>query len=164
MVAPRETQIISRSTCDCSAPSLSVWPDRRSSRLNASHACPPQRVDTFLRTFVSGQLIQPFTNALLFKVDRYRAVGSGLLLAIVATTGKIAALVPIMLIIGRRVIPWIMHYVAHTGSWKLFRLSVLAIALGVAFAAAELLGVSFALGAFFAGMILSESALCPAHG
>jgi monovalent cation:H+ antiporter-2, CPA2 family len=86
------------------------------------------------------------------------------LLAIGATTGKIAALVPIMLIIGRRVIPWIVHYVAHTGSWELFRLSVLAIALGVAFAAAELLGVSFALGAFFAGMILSESALCPAHG
>jgi monovalent cation:H+ antiporter-2, CPA2 family len=101
---------------------------------------------------------------LSFKVDRYRAVGSGLLLAIGATTGKIAAHVPIMLIIGRRVIPWIVHYVAHTGSWELFRLSVLAIALGVAFAAAELLGVSFALGAFFAGMILSESALCPAHG
>ena len=64
-----------------------------------------------------------------------------------------------MLIVGRRVIPWLLHYVAHTGSRELFRLAVLAIALGVAFGAAELFGVSFALGAFFAGMVLSESEL-----
>ena len=69
-----------------------------------------------------------------------------------------------MLIVGRRVIPWILHYVAHTGSRELFRLAVLAIALGVAFGAAKLFGVSFALGAFFAGMILSESELSPARG
>jgi len=75
------------------------------------------------------------------------------------TLGKVAAFVAIMLIVGRRVIPWILHYVAHTGSRELFRLSVLAIALGTAFAAAELFGVSFALGAFFAGMVLSESEL-----
>ncbi|MEA2963505.1 MAG: monovalent cation:H+ antiporter-2, family, partial [Alphaproteobacteria bacterium] len=53
----------------------------------------------------------------------------------------------------------ILHYVAHTGSRELFRLSVLAIALGVAFGAAMLFDVSFALGAFFAGMMLSESEL-----
>jgi CPA2 family monovalent cation:H+ antiporter-2 len=64
-----------------------------------------------------------------------------------------------MLIVGRRVIPWVLHYVAHTGSRELFRLAVLAIALGAAFGAAELFGVSFALGAFFAGMVLSESEL-----
>ena len=64
-----------------------------------------------------------------------------------------------MLIVGKRVIPWILHYMAHTGSRELFRLSVLVIALGAAFGAAELFGVSFALGAFFAGMILSESKL-----
>ena len=64
-----------------------------------------------------------------------------------------------MLVVGRRVIPWMLHYVAHTGSRELFRLAVLAIALGVAFGAAKLFGVSFALGAFFAGMILSESEL-----
>jgi CPA2 family monovalent cation:H+ antiporter-2 len=75
------------------------------------------------------------------------------------TLGKVLAFLAIMLIIGRRVIPWILHYVAHTGSRELFRLSVLAIALGTAFGAAELFGVSFALGAFFAGMILSESEL-----
>ena len=56
-------------------------------------------------------------------------------------------------------IPWILHYVAHTGSRELFRLAVLAIALGVAFGAATLFDVSFALGAFFAGMIMSESEL-----
>jgi CPA2 family monovalent cation:H+ antiporter-2 len=52
-----------------------------------------------------------------------------------------------------------LHYVAHTGSRELFRLAVLSVALGVAFFAAVLFGVSFALGAFFAGMILSESQL-----
>ncbi|WP_090709568.1 MULTISPECIES: YbaL family putative K(+) efflux transporter [unclassified Beijerinckia] len=77
-----------------------------------------------------------------------------------ALTGvKVAAFVALMLIVGRKVIPWILHYVAHTGSRELFRLSVLAIALGVAFGSAELFGVSFALGAFFAGMVLAESQL-----
>ena len=72
---------------------------------------------------------------------------------------KVAAFVGLMLVVGRRVIPWALHYVAHTGSRELFRLSVLAIALCVAFGSAELFGVSFALGAFFAGMILAESEL-----
>ena len=72
---------------------------------------------------------------------------------------KVAAFVAFMLVVGRRVIPWILHYVAHTGSRELFRLSVLAIALGVAFGAASLFGVSLALGAFFAGMVMSESEL-----
>jgi CPA2 family monovalent cation:H+ antiporter-2 len=75
------------------------------------------------------------------------------------TFGKVVAFVAFMLIVGRRVIPWILHYVAHTGSRELFRLAVLAISLGVAFGAATLFDVSFALGAFFAGMILSESEL-----
>ena len=61
-----------------------------------------------------------------------------------------------MLMVGRKLIPWILHYVAHTGSRELFRLSVLAIALGVAFGAAILFDVSLALGAFFAGMVMSE--------
>ena len=75
------------------------------------------------------------------------------------TLAKICAFVVVMMVIGRRVIPWVLHHVAHSGSRELFRLSVLAIALGVAYGAAELFGVSFALGAFFAGMILSESQL-----
>jgi len=64
-----------------------------------------------------------------------------------------------MLVVGRRLIPWLLHYIAQTGSRELFRLAVLAISLGVAFGAAALFGVSFALGAFFAGMVLSESDL-----
>lgn len=72
---------------------------------------------------------------------------------------KVAAFVALMLVVGRRVIPWLLHWIAHTGSRELFRLGVLAIALGVAMGSAKLFGVSLALGAFFAGMILSESEL-----
>ncbi len=75
------------------------------------------------------------------------------------TLAKVIGFVVVMLVIGRKAIPAILHYVAHTGSRELFRLAVLAIALGIAFGAAALFDVSFALGAFFAGMILSESAL-----
>ncbi len=82
-----------------------------------------------------------------------------LLTPLAITMGKVVAFVALMLIVGRRVIPWMLHSVAHTGSRELFRLAVLAIALGVAFAAASLFGVSFALGAFFAGMVMSESEL-----
>ncbi|GAA0581506.1 YbaL family putative K(+) efflux transporter [Craurococcus roseus] len=72
---------------------------------------------------------------------------------------KVSAFVAVMLLGGRRLIPWLMHYTAHTGSRELFRLAVYAVALGVAFAAAKLFGASFALGAFFAGMVLGESRL-----
>jgi len=82
-----------------------------------------------------------------------------LLLPIGLTLGKVTAFLVVMLLVGRRVIPWILHYIAHTGSRELFRLSVLAIALGCAFAAATLFDVSFALGAFFAGMMMAESQL-----
>lgn len=78
---------------------------------------------------------------------------------IALTLAKVTAFLAVMLLIGRRVIPWILHYIAHTGSRELFRLSVLAIALGCAFAAATLFDVSFALGAFFAGMMMAESEL-----
>lgn len=85
--------------------------------------------------------------------------GTGLWSVLAVTLLKVAAFVAVMLIVGRRIIPWLLHYVAHTGSRELFRLAVLAIALGVAFGAAKLFGVSLALGAFFAGMIMSESEL-----
>jgi CPA2 family monovalent cation:H+ antiporter-2 len=75
------------------------------------------------------------------------------------TLAKLAVFFLVMCLVGRRVIPWILHYVAHTGSRELFRLAVLSVALGVAYIAAELFGVSIALGAFFGGMILSESPL-----
>jgi CPA2 family monovalent cation:H+ antiporter-2 len=90
------------------------------------------------------------------------APGAGmgaLALPALVTLAKVAAFVAFMLIVGKRVIPWVLHWVVHTGSRELFRLAVLAIALGVAFGASVLFDVSFALGAFFAGMILSESEL-----
>jgi len=70
---------------------------------------------------------------------------------------KVAAFVAVMLVGGRRVIPWVLERVVYTGSRELFRLGVLATALGVAYGASKLFGVSFALGAFFAGMVLAES-------
>lgn len=84
---------------------------------------------------------------------------SAWVLPLAITVGKVIAFVAFMLIVGRRVIPWVLHWTAHTGSRELFRLAVLAIALGVAFGAALLFDVSFALGAFFAGMLLAESEL-----
>jgi CPA2 family monovalent cation:H+ antiporter-2 len=84
---------------------------------------------------------------------------SALALPILFTLLKVAAFVTVMLVVGKRVIPQVLHYTAHTGSRELFRLAVLAIALGVAYGASTIFDVSFALGAFFAGMILSESEL-----
>jgi CPA2 family monovalent cation:H+ antiporter-2 len=84
---------------------------------------------------------------------------AGVALPLAITMGKVGAFVFLMLVIGQRVIPLLLHYVAHTGSRELFRLAVFAISLGIAFGAAILFDVSFALGAFFAGMILSESEL-----
>ncbi len=83
----------------------------------------------------------------------------GVTKTLVITLGKVAAFVALMLVVGRKIIPWILHFIAHSGSRELFRLAVLVIALGVAYGAAVLFGVSFALGAFFAGMVLSESPL-----
>lgn len=79
--------------------------------------------------------------------------------ALAVTIAKVAAFVAVVLLVGKRVIPAVLHWVVHTGSRELFRLAVLAIALGVAFGATALFGVSFALGAFFAGMILGETRL-----
>jgi monovalent cation:H+ antiporter-2, CPA2 family len=88
------------------------------------------------------------------------ALGMGPVAAALATTAvKVAAFVALMLVVGRKLIPAALDYVARTGSAELFRLSVLAIALGVAFGSAYLFGVSFALGAFFAGMVMAGSPL-----
>jgi len=93
-------------------------------------------------------------------------VGSGIGIGIgpiaatvLVTLAKAAAFVALMLVVGRRVIPWVLHFVSHTKSRELFRLAVLAIALGVAYGATHFFGVSFALGAFFAGMVMSSSTL-----
>ncbi|WP_160285467.1 YbaL family putative K(+) efflux transporter [Pseudomonas knackmussii] len=83
----------------------------------------------------------------------------GVLLPILLTLGKVAAFVAVMILGGRRLVPWVLERIAATGSRELFTLAVLAIALGIAYGSAVLFGVSFALGAFFAGMILNESEL-----
>ncbi len=75
------------------------------------------------------------------------------------TLGKVAAFVALMLIVGTRVFPWLLKQVEKTGSRELFTLAVVALALGVAFGSALLFGVSFALGAFFAGVVINESDL-----
>ena len=84
---------------------------------------------------------------------------TSLVAAVALTFGTLGVFVALLFLVGRRVIPLMLHYTAHTGSRELFRLAVLSVALGVAFLASELFGVSFALGAFFAGMILKESEL-----
>ena len=89
-----------------------------------------------------------------------QSVTAGEVLASIGLTLlKVALFVAVMLVVGRRVIPWALKAVARTGSRELFTLSILAMALGVAFGSAMLFGVSFALGAFFAGMLLNESEL-----
>jgi CPA2 family monovalent cation:H+ antiporter-2 len=78
---------------------------------------------------------------------------------LISTLLSVGLFVAIMLVGGRKLFPWILWQVAKTGSRELFTLCVVAAAVGVAFASAELFGVSFALGAFFAGTLLAESAL-----
>ena len=73
------------------------------------------------------------------------------------TLAKVSAFIVLMLVVGRRLLPKILWWVARTGSQELFTLGVVAIAIGVAFGAAKLFDVSFALGAFFAGMMMRES-------
>jgi len=83
----------------------------------------------------------------------------GLLVPFLVTIGKVAAFVGLMLVVGRRVFPWLLWQVARTGSQELFTLCVIAAAISIAWGAAAIFGVSFALGAFFAGTVLRESAL-----
>jgi CPA2 family monovalent cation:H+ antiporter-2 len=73
------------------------------------------------------------------------------------TLGKVILFVAIVMMVGPRVVPWLLSQVARVGSRELFTLAVLAVALGIAYGSAKLFGVSFALGAFFAGLVLSES-------
>ena len=76
-----------------------------------------------------------------------------------ATLGKVAAFIAVMLVAGRRLLPRLLWSVARTGSRELFTLAVISAAVGVAYLSAELFSVSFALGAFFAGMMMRESSL-----
>jgi CPA2 family monovalent cation:H+ antiporter-2 len=81
------------------------------------------------------------------------------LLSVGMTLGKVGVFIALMLVVGRRFFPWLLWQVARTGSRELFTLCVVAAAVGVAYGSSVLFGVSFALGAFFAGMVLRESDL-----
>ena len=73
------------------------------------------------------------------------------------TVLQVAAFLVVMLVAGRKVLPWVLWQVARTGSRELFTLCVVTMAIGIAYGAALLFSVSFALGAFFAGMVMRES-------
>jgi monovalent cation:H+ antiporter-2, CPA2 family len=82
-----------------------------------------------------------------------------LVTTLVYTLGRVSIFIALMLVVGRRLFPWVLWQIAGTGSRELFTLCVIAAAVGIAYGSAELFGVSFALGAFFAGMVLRESPL-----
>jgi len=85
--------------------------------------------------------------------------GGNLWAALGITIGKVVLFIGLMLVAGVRFFPWLLSQVEKTGSRELFTLAVIALALGVAFGSAKLFGVSFALGAFFAGVVVNESDL-----
>ena len=87
------------------------------------------------------------------------AENRSLLATLALTFGQVAFFIALMLIAGRRLFPWLLWQIAGTGSRELFTLCVVAAAVGIAYGSSELFGVSFALGAFFAGMVMRESPL-----
>ncbi len=87
------------------------------------------------------------------------AGGSEVWLSLGVALAKVALFIALMLIFGTRLFPWLLQRVERTGSRELFTLAVVALALGVAFGSAKLFGVSFALGAFFAGVVVNQSDL-----
>lgn len=100
-------------------------------------------------------LLPPIAGAL--SGDPAAGKGGNVWLALGFTLLKVGAFLALMLIAGRKLLPRLLWWIAQTGSRELFTLAVVAGAVGIAFGAAELFGVSFALGAFFAGMVLRES-------
>ncbi len=88
-----------------------------------------------------------------------QATSSALLTALSLTLGKVLAFIALMVVVGKRLLPRLLWLVAQTGSRELFTLSVVAVAVVVAYGSAALFDVSFALGAFFAGMMMRESEL-----
>ena len=104
-------------------------------------------------------LLPPLASMHTGEAQAQASGGPSLWVALAITFGKVAAFVALMLVAGRRVLPRLLWFVARTGSRELFTLCVVAAAVGVAYIAAALFDVSFALGAFFAGMMMRESEL-----
>lgn len=110
-----------------------------------------------LATVLMLVLLPPLAGMLGGKPQNPSASESGLWLTIGQTLLQVAAFVAVMLVAGRRVLPWMLWQISRTGSRELFTLSVVATAIGIAYGAGILFNVSFALGAFFAGMVMRES-------
>ena len=109
-----------------------------------------------LATVLVLVLLPPLAGMLGGSVTDSASTGS-LWLTIGKTLFQVAAFIAIMLVAGRRVLPWLLWQISRTGSRELFTLSVIVAAIGIAYGAAQLFSVSFALGAFFAGMVMRES-------
>lgn len=110
-----------------------------------------------LATVLVLVLLPPLAGVLGASGAGQAAQGQPLWTTIGQTLLQVGAFIALMLIFGRRALPWLLWQVAKTGSRELFTLSVVACAIGIAYGAAELFSVSFALGAFFAGMVMRES-------
>ncbi|OUL96410.1 YbaL family putative K(+) efflux transporter [Paraburkholderia hospita] len=110
-----------------------------------------------LATVLVLVLLPPLADVLGGSVAT-QAAAQPLWVTIGKTLLQVGAFIALMLIAGRRVLPWLLWQVSRTGSRELFTLSVIASAIGIAYGASELFGVSFALGAFFAGMVMRGSA------
>ena len=104
---------------------------------------------------VLGLVLLPALADLVSKEGRTSS--AALWLALGTTLVEVAVFVVLMLVVGRRLFPWLLWQVTRTGSQELFTLTVVAAAVSIAYGSAELFGVSFALGAFLAGMVLRES-------
>ena len=104
-------------------------------------------------------LLPPLASWLGGNADNAGGGDGNLLTTLALTLGRVAVFIAFMIVVGRRLFPWFLWQVARTGSRELFTLCVIAVAVGIAYGSAELFGVSFALGAFFAGMVMRESDL-----
>lgn len=89
--------------------------------------------------------------------ENQQTIGMPLWQTIGLTLLQVSAFIALMLVVGRRLMPWLLWHIAKTGSRELFTLAVIVAAIGIAYGATALFNVSFALGAFFAGMVMRES-------
>lgn len=113
-----------------------------------------------LAMVVALVLVPAFAAALGGSLDDdHSEPNQGLVMGLGLTLLKLVAFVAIALTVGPRILPWLLRQVARTGSRELFTLATLAVALGLAYGSSQLFGVSLALGAFFAGVVLNESEL-----
>jgi CPA2 family monovalent cation:H+ antiporter-2 len=104
-------------------------------------------------------LLPPLAGVLGGSAGSHGGSEAALLPTLGWTLLRVAVFVVLMIVVGKRLFPWFLWQVARSGSRELFTLAVIAAAVGIAYGAGELFGVSFALGAFFAGMVMRESSL-----